>query len=74
MKHTHRWNLEDPQFRLMVQELKEEIAREWGLVIPKDGYWGGYSSQQLGKLGAELKRRVEVVLAWQENGGSSGST
>jgi hypothetical protein len=51
----------------MVEAMKGEIAREFGLQVPPDGYWGHYNSKDLGKIGSQLKKRLPVLLEWKKH-------
>jgi hypothetical protein len=57
-----RWDVSDPEVRHMVEQMKREIAREFGIQIPLDGYWGDYASKELGKIGSQLKKRLTILL------------
>lgn len=46
----------------MVEGMKMELAREFGLGVPLDGYWGNCASKELGKIGSQLKKRLPVLL------------
>lgn len=62
MSKSEKWDLNDPEVRQMVEGMKMELAREYGLQIPPDGYWGDYTSRELGKIGSQLKRRLPILL------------
>lgn len=66
MERNHKINFDDPEVRRMVEELKHEIARENGLKVPRDGYWGHAPSKVLGKIGSQLRKRVAVVMEYKE--------
>lgn len=66
MSKIKRWNTDDPDVRQMVEAVKWELASEMGIEIPRDGYWGNTSSQDLGKIGSQLRKRVSLLLEWQE--------
>lgn len=41
-------NLVVPQATAALQQLKMEAARELGVTIPQDGYYGNYTSRETG--------------------------
>lgn len=63
-----KWNYDDAQFRMMVEQVKWEIANEYGINIPRDGYWGHCRSKDLGLIGAQLQKRLRVLMAWNRGG------
>jgi len=69
MSDVNKWNLEDREFRLMVEQVKSELAEELGLTVPPDGDWGKTSSKDLGKLGSQLRKRIAVLLEWKGKDG-----
>ncbi|MBL0385343.1 alpha/beta-type small acid-soluble spore protein [Tumebacillus sp. ITR2] len=66
MSRPHKWNLEDPEIRHMIERLKFEIAQEYGINIPLDGYWGRVASKDLGTIGAQLQKRLPLLLEHQK--------
>ena len=66
MNLNQKWNYENAEFRLMVERVKEEIAGEYGIEIPRDGYWGHCRSKDLGLIGAQLQKRIRVLMAWKK--------
>jgi hypothetical protein len=66
MKEYKKWNVNDQEIRLIIEQVKMEIAREYGVEVPKDGYWGATASKQLGLIGAQLQKRIPPLLAWKE--------
>ena len=66
MSKNGKWNYEDPEFRIMVEKVKWEIAHEYGIKIPRDGYWGHCRSKDLGLIGAQLQKRIRVLMAWNK--------
>ena len=52
----------------MVEQVKFEIASEYGIKIPRDGYWGHCRSKDLGLIGAQLQKRIRVLLDWKQRG------
>jgi Small, acid-soluble spore proteins, alpha/beta type len=65
---TGKWNYDDSEFRIMVEKLNCEIACEYGIKIPRDGYWGHCRSKDLGLIGAQLQKRIRVLMAWNKGG------
>lgn len=62
-------NLVVPQATAALQQLKMEAARELGVTIPQDGYYGNYTSRETGSLGGYITKRL-VQLAEQSLSGS----
>lgn len=62
MDKNKKWDVNDPEVRHMVEGMKMELAREYGMQIPLDGYWGNYASKELGKIGSQLKKRLPILL------------
>ncbi|KOP66563.1 spore protein [Bacillus sp. FJAT-18019] len=62
-------NLVVPQARTALQSLKLEAARELGVTIPQDGYYGNYTSRETGSLGGYITKRL-VQQAEQALSGS----
>ena len=58
MSKNGKWNYEDPEFRIMVEKVKWKI--------PRDGYWGHCRSKDLGLIGAQLQKRIRVLMAWNK--------
>lgn len=61
-----KWDVNDPEVRRMVEQVKWEIAQEYGIQIPSDGYLGHIVSKDLGKIGSQLQKRIPLLLEWQE--------
>lgn len=61
-------NLVVPQARAALQQLKMEAAQELGVTIPQDGYYGNYTSREVGSLGGYITKRL-VQLAEQSLSG-----
>ncbi|WP_109685396.1 alpha/beta-type small acid-soluble spore protein [Tumebacillus permanentifrigoris] len=66
MSVVKKWNLEDPEIRRTIERLKWEIAQEYGIPIPSDGYWGRHASKDLGKIGSQLQKRLPLLLEHQK--------
>ncbi|WP_052036217.1 alpha/beta-type small acid-soluble spore protein [Tumebacillus flagellatus] len=66
MSRSDKWNLEDPEIRDMIERLKSEIAVEYGITLPPDGYWGSVPSKDLGTIGSQLKKRLPLVIEHQK--------
>lgn len=62
MSPIRKINFEDPEVRRLVEILKREIAEEYGIQIPVDGYWGKHASRDLGKIGSQLQKRLPLLL------------
>jgi hypothetical protein len=59
-----------PQARQALEQFKLETAREIGLTIPSDGYYGNYPSREVGAIGGHMVRK----MIQQYEQGISGST
>lgn len=57
-------NLVVPQARTALQQMKMEAARELGVQIPQDGYYGNMTSRETGSLGGYITKRL-VQMAEQ---------
>ncbi|TCP57639.1 small acid-soluble spore protein alpha/beta type [Tumebacillus sp. BK434] len=62
MDKSKNWDVNDPEVRQLVEGMKMELAREYGMQIPLDGYWGHCASKELGKIGSQLKKRLPILL------------
>ncbi|MHA0856471.1 small, acid-soluble spore protein, alpha/beta type [Paenibacillus sp. CMAA1364] len=65
-------NLVVPQARNAIQQLKMEAAQELGVSIPADGYYGNYTSREMGSLGGYITKRL-VQIAEQSLSGKNGN-
>ncbi|WP_438347611.1 small, acid-soluble spore protein, alpha/beta type [Paenibacillus sp. FA6] len=65
-------NLVVPQARAAIQQLKMEAAQELGVTIPQDGYYGSYTSREMGSLGGYITKRL-VQMAEQSLSGKNGN-
>lgn len=65
MSRNDQWNLDNPEIRLLIEKIKNEIAIEYGIQIPADGYWGQVPSKDLGTIGSQLKKRLPLLLDYQ---------
>lgn len=65
-----KWDVNDPEIRQMVEQVKWEIAAEYGIQIPRDGYYGNIVSKDLGKIGSQLQKRIPLLLEWKQSQGS----
>jgi len=57
-----------PECREALEQLKFEIARELGIQIPQDGYYGNMLTREAGQLGGNITKRL-VQIAQQQLGG-----
>jgi hypothetical protein len=57
-----------------LDQFKYEVARELGIQVPQDGYWGDIPSRLNGAIGGHMVRRMiqlaEQQLAGQQQGGT----
>jgi hypothetical protein len=57
-----------------LDQFKYEVARELGIQVPQDGYWGDIPSRLNGAVGGHMVRRMiqlaEQQLAGQQQGGT----
>lgn len=42
----------------VMELMKVEIAKELGIRLPADGYWGKITAKDCGKIGSLLRRRT----------------
>ena len=56
-----------------LDQFKYEVARELGIQVPQDGYWGDIPSRLNGAVGGHMVRRM-IQLAEQQLAGRSGGT
>ncbi|MGZ4030804.1 MAG: alpha/beta-type small acid-soluble spore protein [Tumebacillaceae bacterium] len=66
MATRKKWDVNDPEIRRMVEQVKWEIAAEYGIQMPRDGYYGHIVSKDLGKIGSQLQKRIPMLIEWQE--------
>jgi len=52
---------------------KYEVARDIGLQVPQDGYWGDLPSRQCGAVGGHMVRRM-IEMAETQLSGRMGTT
>lgn len=62
-----------PQARKALEQFKLEVAREIGLTIPANGYYGDYPSRQVGSIGGYMVKRM-IQSYEQSISGSTGTT
>ncbi|WP_274363525.1 alpha/beta-type small acid-soluble spore protein [Paenibacillus thermotolerans] len=60
-----------PQAAQAMEQLKFEIARELGIQIPEDGYYGYMATRDTGAIGGHMVRRM-VEIAEQTLAGRAG--
>lgn len=65
-----RNNVLIPQARQALEQFKLETARELGLTIPANGYYGDYPSRQVGSIGGYMVKK----MIQQYEQGISGTT
>jgi small acid-soluble spore protein B (major beta-type SASP) len=63
-------NLAVPQAKAALHQLKMEAAQELGVTIPQDGYYGSYTSREVGSLGGYITKRL-VQIAEQSLSGTN---
>ncbi|MBN3525435.1 alpha/beta-type small acid-soluble spore protein [Paenibacillus apiarius] len=61
-------NLVVPQATAALQQMKYEIAQELGIPIAQDGYYGNYTSRDMGSIGGFITKRL-VQMAEQQLAG-----
>jgi len=54
-----------------LDQFKYEVARELGIQVPQDGYWGDIPSRLNGAVGGHMVRRM-IQLAEEQLAGRSG--
>ena len=55
-----------------LDQFKYEVARDIGLQIPEDNYWGDLPARQCGAVGGHMVRRM-IELAEQQLAGRGGA-
>lgn len=63
-------NLVVPQATAALQQMRNEIASELGIPLSQDGYYGNYTSRDMGSIGGYMTKRL-VQIAEQSLGGRS---
>jgi hypothetical protein len=53
-----------------MEQLKYEVARELGIQIPQDGYYGNMATRDTGAIGGHMVRRLVQIAEQQLSGGS----
>ncbi len=54
-----------------LDSFKYEVARDIGLQVPQDGYWGDLPARSCGAVGGHMVRRM-IEMAEQSLAGRSG--
>ncbi|MBB3111750.1 MULTISPECIES: alpha/beta-type small acid-soluble spore protein [Paenibacillus] len=57
-----------PQATAALDQMKYEVARELGIQIPADGYYGNMATRDAGSLGGYITRKL-VQIAEQQLAG-----
>jgi Small, acid-soluble spore proteins, alpha/beta type len=47
-----------PESRWALEQLKFEIAQEFGIQLPPDGYYGHMTTRDMGTIGGNITRRL----------------
>lgn len=63
-------NLVVPQATAALQQMRNEIASELGIPLSQDGYYGNYTSRDMGSIGGYMTKRL-VQIAEQSLSGRS---
>lgn len=63
-------NLVVPQASAALQQMRNEIASELGIPLSQDGYYGNYTSRDMGSIGGYMTKRL-VQIAEQSLGARS---
>ncbi|MBN3525439.1 alpha/beta-type small acid-soluble spore protein [Paenibacillus apiarius] len=63
-------NLVVPQATAALQQMKYEIAQELGIPIAQDGYYGNYTSRDMGSIGGFITKRLVQMAEQQLSGGN----
>ncbi|MFW5433929.1 small, acid-soluble spore protein, alpha/beta type [Paenibacillus apiarius] len=63
-------NLVVPQATAALQQMKYEIAQELGIPIAEDGYYGNYTSRDMGSIGGFITKRLVQMAEQQLSGGN----
>ncbi|WP_155985792.1 alpha/beta-type small acid-soluble spore protein [Paenibacillus gorillae] len=60
--------LQVPQARAALEQLKYEVAQELGIQLPADGYYGNMTTRDMGSIGGTITKRL-VMMAEQQLAG-----
>ncbi|MFC4809134.1 small, acid-soluble spore protein, alpha/beta type [Paenibacillus sp. GCM10023250] len=60
-----------PQCNAALDQMKYEVAREIGVAIPQDGYYGMMATRDAGALGGNITRRLVQMAEMQLAGTAS---
>ncbi|MFF2090458.1 small, acid-soluble spore protein, alpha/beta type [Paenibacillus sp. NPDC058174] len=60
--------LQVPQARAALEQLKFEVAQELGIQLPADGYYGNMTTRDMGSIGGNITKRL-VMMAEQQLAG-----
>ncbi|MCG7410432.1 alpha/beta-type small acid-soluble spore protein [Paenibacillus sp. ACRRX] len=63
-------NLVVPQATAALQQMKLEIANELGIPVAQDGYYGNYTSRDMGSIGGYMTKRLVQIAEQSLSGGS----
>ena len=63
-------NLVVPQATAALHQMRNEIASELGIPLSQDGYYGNYTSRDMGSIGGYMTKRL-VQIAEQSLSGRS---
>ncbi|GGG55247.1 alpha/beta-type small acid-soluble spore protein [Paenibacillus radicis (ex Gao et al. 2016)] len=67
MARSHN-QLQVPQARAALEQLKFEVAQELGIQLPADGYYGNMTTRDMGSIGGTITKRL-VMMAEQQLAG-----
>lgn len=64
--------MEEHRRRQIMEWMKWELAWELGVRPPADGYWGGISARECGRIGARLRHRMRALETGRSAGKAGG--
>jgi hypothetical protein len=57
-----------PQAQQALEQLKYQVAKELGIAIPQDGYYGYMATRDTGAIGGHMVRRMVQIAEQQLSG------
>ncbi|QHW30772.1 alpha/beta-type small acid-soluble spore protein [Paenibacillus rhizovicinus] len=60
-----------PHAHAALDQMKYEVAREIGIAIPQDGYYGDMATRDAGAIGGNITRRLVQMAEMQLAGRAS---
>lgn len=54
-----------PEAQMALEQMKFEIAQQFGIPLPQDGYYGNMTTRDMGTIGGNITRRL-IRMAEQQ--------